>query len=198
MCTLARATARSPSGMKASFACADGEFSSSEMSAMCHSLFVARCESEIDDNVPVSVEIDVSKKSKKRGNSGGCKVNLLYRVSTGAGGDAVAMQLGIDQDAISKSISRGDACFVNRINKNTVLDYYKIAAPRPEWLSRSSVLNGAGSSSFYRGRSVASRSVSLLAVMRLVGGPRNMATLVMMLLTGRYVKNIEMFGTNFY
>lgn len=187
MCTLARGTGSGSGGwIKTSFVCGDGEYSSSEMSAVCCSLIVAKT-TEVFEGAPVPVEIDVSKKSRRTHDTTDCMVPLLCRSSAGTCGDNAYMQLLVDRDVISKSVSRSDERTKNSFN--TVLDYYKIAAPRPDWLSRSSVLNGIGNSSYYRGRSVASRSVSLLAVLRLVGGPRNMATLVMMLITGRYVKN---------
>lgn len=64
----------------------------------------------------------------------------------------------------------------------SVLHFYQLLRPRSEWCSLDSLVP---SSTQVRSMQPLARSVSLPAVMRLVGGPANMATILMMLISGR-------------
>lgn len=153
--------------------CADGDYSASEMHAYCSAMeisidSVSHPHSKCSSSIPLDIDL-------------GSNPAVTSQQMLTADGTTM---IRVNTAALVKAFSRTDSTPQSKVK--SVLDIYRLPKPRAKWVPLQNGVAGSSTSTFWRGRLVSSRSVSLLAVMRLVGGPANMATLVMMLLSGRY------------
>ena len=165
-----------------SFICADGEFTASDMHALCCSISVVQngyektTDSTADDINRVDVELLFE--------SNDIQQELCHNAFSFKSIETVEVY-GVVVNTNGIKNLRPYCCEPAVSKIKSVLDYYCISRPLGTISFDSSDAAVMNANITARSLCIASRSVSLLAVMRLVGGPGNMATLVTLLLSGR-------------